>query len=98
MKIRTRLTLWYAAILIVSLAVIGVDTFQEMAEQMERTHPRHLWADALDETSEIIFDVGLPAIILGLIGGWWITRRALAPVAIFTLFGHFLISVHANNR
>lgn len=84
MKIRTRLTLWYATILIVSLTVIGVETYQEMAEQMEDSHRHHVWEHALDETSEIIFSVGLPAICLGVLGGWWITRRALAPVTALT--------------
>jgi heavy metal sensor kinase len=28
----------------------------------------------------MIFQIGLPAVILGLIGGWWLTRRVLAPV------------------
>lgn len=84
MKIRTRLTLWYAAILIVSLSIIGVDTFQEMAEQMEHEHRRHLWEHAFDETSEIIVWVGGPAIVLGVLGGWWITRKALAPVTALT--------------
>ena len=32
----------------------------------------------------MIFQVGLPAVILGLLGGWWLTRRALAPVAKLT--------------
>jgi signal transduction histidine kinase len=32
----------------------------------------------------MIFQVGLPAVILGLIGGWWLTRRALAPVSKLT--------------
>ena len=84
MKIRTRLTLWYATILIVSLALIGAGTYQQIVEQMERNHLRHLWEDALDETSEMIFQVGLPAIFLGLFGGWWITRKALAPVTALT--------------
>jgi signal transduction histidine kinase len=84
MKIRTRLTLWYATVLIVSLAIIGAGSYQEIAEQMQYRHPRHLWEHALDETSEIIFDAGLPAIGLGLLGGWWITRRALAPVTALT--------------
>jgi signal transduction histidine kinase len=85
MKIRTRLTLWYATILIVSLAIIGVGTYQEIAEQMEHRHLRHpLWEEAFDETSEMIFPIGLPAIALGLLGGWWITRRALAPVTELT--------------
>lgn len=84
MKIRTRLTLWYAGILIVSLAVIGVEAYQEIAEQMEDNHRHHLWEHALDETSEIVVWVGLPAIVLGMVGGWWITRKALAPVASLT--------------
>jgi len=85
MKIRTRLTLWYATILIVSLAIIGVGTYQEIAEQMEHRHLRHpIWEEAFDETSEMIFPVGLPAIFLGLLGGWWITRKALAPVTALT--------------
>ncbi|HUA64622.1 MAG TPA: ATP-binding protein [Alphaproteobacteria bacterium] len=85
MKIRTRLTLWYATILIVSLAIIGVGTYNEIAEQMEHRHLRHpIWEEAFDETSEMIFPIGLPAIVLGLLGGWWITRRALAPVTALT--------------
>lgn len=84
MKIRTRLTIWYAAILIVSLMIIGAGTYQEIAEQMSHDHRAHLWEHALDETSEMILDVGLPAILLGLIGGWWMTRRALAPVTKLT--------------
>jgi signal transduction histidine kinase len=84
MKIRARLTLWYAAILIVSLTIIGVGTYQEIAEQMEYHHRHRVWAEALDETSEMIFPVGLPAIFLGLLGGWWITRKALAPVTALT--------------
>lgn len=84
MKIRTRLTLWYATIFSVSLALIGAGTYQEIAEQMGHRHLRHLWEDAFDETSEMIFPIGLPAIFLGLLGGWWITRKALAPVTALT--------------
>ena len=32
----------------------------------------------------MVFEVGLPAVLLGLLGGWWLTRRALAPVAELT--------------
>ncbi len=84
MKIRTRLTVWYAAILIVSLIIIGAGTYQEIAEQMEHDHLRHLWEHALDETSEMVVWVGLPAVIFGIFGGWWITRKALAPVTALT--------------
>jgi signal transduction histidine kinase len=80
MKIRTRLTLWYAGILILSLLVIGFGTYREITEQLRNDHLKEPADYALFETSEMIFQVGLPAILLGLLGGWWMTRHALAPV------------------
>ena len=80
MTIRTRLTLWYAGILIVSLLVMGVGTYREISEQMRQSHRREPAEHALGEAGEMIFQVGLPAVILGLLGGWWLTRRALSPV------------------
>jgi signal transduction histidine kinase len=76
--------LWYAAILIVSLAAIGFQSYQEIAESMQHGHRRYSWEHALNETGEIVLWVGLPAVVLGLLGGWWITRKALAPVTALT--------------
>lgn len=84
MKIRTRLTWWYAGILIVSLLVMGVGTFREISEQLRHEHRNRAESHALDEAGEMIFQVGLPAVILGLLGGWWLTCRALAPVTKLT--------------
>jgi signal transduction histidine kinase len=84
MKIRARVTLWYAAILTVSLIIMGAGTYQEISEQLNRDHSAEIWQHALDEASEMVFYVGLPAVALGLLGGWWITRRALAPVTALT--------------
>ena len=38
MTIRKRLTLWYAAILIVSLLVMGFGTYEEISEQLRHSH------------------------------------------------------------
>ena len=84
MKIRRRLTLWYAAILIVSLIVMGAGTYQEISEQLRLDHSKNIWEHALNEAGEMVFQVGLPAVALGLLGGWWITRKALAPVTALT--------------
>jgi signal transduction histidine kinase len=84
MKIRTRLTLWYATILVLSLIVMGIGTYEQIAEQMQIEHRRHLWEHALDETSEMVLWAGLPAVVVGLLGGWWITRKALRPVTALT--------------
>jgi signal transduction histidine kinase len=83
-KIRTRLTWWYAGILIVSLLVMGLGTFREISEQLRHEHRNRAEGRALDEAGEMIFQVGLPAVALGLLGGWWLTRRALAPVTRLT--------------
>jgi signal transduction histidine kinase len=81
MTIRTRLTFWYAGILTVSLLVIGFGTYQEISERLRHEHRREPKEHAIAETGEMVFRVGLPAILLGLLGGWWLTRRALSPVA-----------------
>jgi len=80
MKIRARVTLWYAAILTASLIIMGAGTYQEISEQLHRENSEHGWQRAVDEACEMVVYVGLPAVLLGLLSGWWITRRALAPV------------------
>jgi signal transduction histidine kinase len=76
--------MWYAAILIISLIVMGAGTYQEISEQLRHEHRKNIWEHALNETGEMVFYVGLPAVFLGLLGGWWITRRALGPVTALT--------------
>ncbi len=84
MTIRTRLAFWYATVLTVSLLVIGFGTYTEISEQLRHDHRRAPNEHALSEAGEMIFQVGLPAVLLGLFGGWWLTRRALEPVAALT--------------
>jgi signal transduction histidine kinase len=84
MTIRLRLTAWYALILIVSLVLISGGAFQEIYEQLSHQKRARSQQRAFDEVLEMFFEVGLPALVLGLAGGWWLTRRALAPVASIT--------------
>jgi signal transduction histidine kinase len=82
--IRRRLTIWYAVVLAVSLLLISWAAYQEFAEHSERGRRAEAEGSALDEASEILFHVGLPAVVLGVAGGWWLTRRALKPIAKLT--------------
>jgi len=84
MTIRRRLTCWYAGILIASMLAMGVGTFMQISEQFRHNARKKPYESALEEASEMIFQVGLPAVILGLLGGWWLTRRALDPVTKLT--------------
>jgi len=94
MTIRTRLTLWYASVLIVSLIIIGLGTYREIDEQMRHEHHREPTEHAISETSEMIFQVGIPAILLGLLGGWWLTQKAMSPVSKLT---DAITKVHERN-
>lgn len=84
MTIRRRLTIWYGAVLAVSLFLISAAAYQEFSEQSEHGHREEGEGHALDEAGEIIFHVGVPAILLGMAGGWWLTGRALKPLAALT--------------
>ena len=84
MTIRKRLTLWFAAVLTLSLLIMSIGTFAEISEQLHHFHRHSPDEGAVEETSEMIFEAGLPAVLLGLLGGWWLMRRALAPVTELT--------------
>jgi len=89
MSIRTRLTLWYAGIMFVSLVAMGILSYHAFGpEPQAATHsagerPKADESDEgdLGEVFRIIFWCGVPATLLALGGGWWMMRRALAPVA-----------------
>jgi len=86
MKIRTQLGLWYSAILLNALLLIGGWTYYEIAVE----HPaitKVLAAEghtALGELGEILLYGGLPSMVVALIGGWFLMRRALSPVTSLT--------------
>jgi signal transduction histidine kinase len=88
MTIRTRLALWYAAIFSVSLLVIGVSMYSELVVEQRAKIARHhgsaVDADAGTDITQIILLYGGSAVVVGLLGGWWLTRRALAPVVVLT--------------
>lgn len=98
MKIRTRLSLWYAAVLTVSLFIIGVGTYGELSERFRSEHSNQPVNRALEEVSELILQVGIPAVLLGLVGGWWLTRRALAPLARLTQAAERINERNLNTR
>jgi signal transduction histidine kinase len=92
MSIRTRLTLWYAGIMFVSLLGMGILSYHVFAPEPrpaghgtdEHTKPDDADEGDLQEVYRIIFWCGAPACLLAVGGGWWMMRRALAPVAALT--------------
>jgi signal transduction histidine kinase len=84
MRIRTRLTLWFAAALWCLHVLVGFIGGFFPRESEHKRSPQGVWEYVLFQTREITFSVGLPAVVLGVIGGSWIIRRALAPVTALT--------------
>ena len=92
MSIRTRLTLWYAGIMFVSLLAMGILSYHAFAPEprppgdspADTAKPDDPDENDLGEIIRIIFWCGVPATLLALGGGWWMMRRALAPVAALT--------------
>ncbi len=88
MTLRTRLTLWYALIFSGSLLIIGVAMYADLVVEQRHKMAHHPTAgvdeDAGEDITQIILLYGGTAAAIGLLGGWWFTRRAFAPVADLT--------------
>ena len=81
MTIRTRLTLWYGCVLFCAVVLIAILSLSEVQERRERFH-RH--DRGMRELIEIMLGVGIPGAALSVAGGWWLTRKSLAPLAALT--------------
>lgn len=82
MSIRTRLTFWYAGILLFSALLIGGLSFAELHEAHDKSSKEE--EDDWEEIVGYVFWIGVPAVLLSIGGGWWLMRKALAPVAALT--------------
>jgi signal transduction histidine kinase len=85
MKVRTRLNLWYSAILCgVALAVVAAACYHEFFIENRPAHHHHERENDSGDLLDVLAWTVIPAVVLGLAGGWWLTRQALTPVARLT--------------
>ncbi|HUZ06824.1 MAG TPA: ATP-binding protein [Candidatus Paceibacterota bacterium] len=93
MTIRTRLSLWYAAIMFIALIFMGVLLYDQLVIEPRheaRRHHRELGEseavdpDIFEDVTGIVFWCGVPAALLALAGGWWLMKKSFAPVATLT--------------
>ena len=83
MSIRIRLASLYAGVLLASLVICGTLLYREWV--VEPQHERALLGlapedDVVVDLLQSVLWVGIPAILLGLGGGWLMMRKALEPV------------------
>lgn len=88
MTLRRRILLYYSITLSLSLVIVGFWSWFEFTEQRNEAlrggAAAALKHDPFFETFEIIVYGGLPAILLGIIGGGLLMRRALRPIGDLT--------------
>ena len=81
MTIRTRLGLWYGAILAISLSLLAAVFHHELVERSQSSSESNLPMDTpWGETVEVVIGYGLPTATVMLVGGWWLTRKILSPI------------------
>ena len=84
MTLRHRILLYYSVTLSLSLGIVGFWSWFEFNEQrteaLQGGAAAALRHDPLEETLEIMLYGGLPAILLGIVGGSLLMRRALRPI------------------
>lgn len=100
MTIRAKLTLWYAGAFSASLLLLAILLYDEWVLEPAREHRsyveggKHAWREI---TRDLLW-CAVPAAFLGLGGGWWLMRKALAPVAAITKAAEEVSEVHLKVR
>jgi signal transduction histidine kinase len=93
MTIRTRLSLWYAAVMFTALMVMSVLLYYQLVVEPRNDRRMHQQdqapdpdeeQDTFEDVTAIVLWCGLPAGALALAGGWWLMRKSLSPVAELT--------------
>jgi signal transduction histidine kinase len=79
--IRARTTLWYAGVFLISALLIAGLCVHEMYEYR---HGEEKAEESWDDVFRAVVWIAIPTIVLSVGGGWWLMRRALAPVAALT--------------
>lgn len=85
MTLFRRILLYYCLSLVGTLVLVGLFCWVEFGNQITRIKEGGLNAvleqnGPLEESLEIVLYAGLPAVLLGLVGGWIMVRRALRPI------------------
>jgi signal transduction histidine kinase len=93
MRITTRLLLWYVLLMLALALVVGVPSYRRLSEGAAAEGGQARGSAACGEASRgtdpgdgsaLIGRIVIPAVLTVLAGGWWLTRRGLAPIRALT--------------
>lgn len=95
MSIRVRLTIWYAAVLLITMVVVsGLTYYEFMIERPAHRAPNGELDPVWEEDVEIALYAGLPCLIVAVTGGWWLARKGFKPLE---KLAAAVESIHAGN-
>jgi signal transduction histidine kinase len=86
MTIRTRLTAWYAGILFIFTLIIAGLAYHELVVERKSHSKNKIEEDeGYGNAIEMFLCIGLPSAIIGIGGGSFLMRKALAPISALTV-------------
>src|SRR5213075_326273 len=80
MTIRGRMTLWYTGVMLTSALIIVGLSIRELHEQHTSEPPE----ESVEDIVQVMCWIGIPAVLLSIGGGWWLMRKAFAPLTALT--------------
>ena len=82
MTLRRRLSLWYGVVLVLCVLLAVVPTYDELVLDAPNYSP-HEVSIARKRFRDVLHDlvlVSIPPVVIGIVGGWLLVRRALKPL------------------
>jgi signal transduction histidine kinase len=81
MTIRARLTYWYAGVTLASILLLAAVMYYEFVIEAGAVAAAHQPEQLMEEEiGEVLLFYGVPSTLLIVLGGWWLLRKALAPL------------------
>lgn len=86
MKIRTRISIWYAGLLAASLVLLSSILYYELIiERQSETVSAQIEETIEHQIAEVVLYYGAPTVFILLGAGWYVIKRALNPLDAFTM-------------
>jgi signal transduction histidine kinase len=84
--IRNKVTLWYGIVLLVAMLLLGGGMYYEFVVEPASVRAHHKPEEPIEEeVGEILLYFVLPAMVMTVLGGWWLLRRSLKPLDQLTI-------------
>lgn len=99
MTIRARLTAWYAGVLLASLLVLFAGLYYELVLERNNDLAEGRAREPVEtEIQEILTYYAIPSVIMTLVGGWWLMKRALQPISHLTIIAEQISAQNLGQR